>query len=96
MYFCLGIAGDPVYATSMPTYEDAFLGNSGIYTDPNTGDVTETYITPNYYNIPGDPALYQACTGYAVLFAQIAGTQVSAVRRQRPGSATACWLKRTR
>jgi hypothetical protein len=76
MYFCLGIQGDPIYATSMPTYEDAFLGNSGTYTPPG-GQPVQTGITPNYYNIPGNPALYQSCEGYAVLYAQVPGTNVS-------------------
>ena len=42
MYFCLGIAGAPLYATSLPTYEYAYLGNSGTYTDPNTGQQSAT------------------------------------------------------
>ena len=50
MYFCIGITGTPVYATSLPTYPEAFLGNS------NDG-------SPFYTNIPGDPGLYQSCEG---------------------------------
>ena len=88
MYFCLGIAGDPVYATSMPTYEQAFLGNSGIYTDPNTGHVTATGITPNYYNIPGDPALYQACEGGNTSSSLVAGTNVNVCNYPASGNGT--------
>lgn len=50
LYFCLGITGTPVYAASLPTYPEAFLGNT------NDG-------SPFYTNIPGDPALYQNCEG---------------------------------
>jgi prepilin-type N-terminal cleavage/methylation domain-containing protein len=50
LYFCLGITGTPVYATSLPTYPEAFLGNT------NDG-------SPFYTNVPGDPALYQSCEG---------------------------------
>lgn len=50
LFFCLGITGAPVYAAPLPTYPEAFLGNS-------------IDGSPFYTNIPGDPALYQSCEG---------------------------------
>ncbi len=50
LYFCVGITGAPVYATTLPTYPQAFLGNT------NDG-------SPFYTDVPGDPALYQSCEG---------------------------------
>lgn len=78
MYFCLGIAGAPIWVTSLPTYKYAYLGNSGTYTDPNTGQQSSTDVNPNYYNIPGAPALYQSCEGVSVSKTLIPGTNVYA------------------
>jgi prepilin-type N-terminal cleavage/methylation domain-containing protein len=57
LYFCIGISGAPVAPATLPTYSEAFLGNSGTYQGNATG------ITPNYYGIVGSPALYQTCEG---------------------------------
>jgi prepilin-type N-terminal cleavage/methylation domain-containing protein len=57
MYFCIGISGAPVTPYSLPTYCQAFLGNSGTCKGSATG------VTPNDFNIPGEPALYQDCYG---------------------------------
>jgi prepilin-type N-terminal cleavage/methylation domain-containing protein len=46
MYFCLGLTGGPVAPASLPTYQQAFLGNS------IGGE-------PFYTGVVGDPALYQ-------------------------------------
>jgi prepilin-type N-terminal cleavage/methylation domain-containing protein len=51
MYFCIAISGAPVSPTTLPTYPQAFLGNSG------AGN------TANYTNVPGEPGLYQTCEG---------------------------------
>ena len=50
LYFCVGISGAPVAPASLPTYPEAFLGNT-------SGG------SPFYTNIPGSPALYQNCEG---------------------------------
>jgi hypothetical protein len=75
MYFCLGISGDPVAPAALPTYCGAYLGNSGTCGGSATG------ISPNYYGIPGEPALYQACEGHNVVLSGgnpvlVAGTNV--------------------
>jgi type II secretory pathway pseudopilin PulG len=58
MYFCINIAGAPVAPASLPTYPQAFLGNScaGATSGCTNG-------VPFYTNIPGDPSLYQSCEG---------------------------------
>ncbi len=50
LYFCVSISGAPVVPASLPTYPEAFLGNT-------SGG------SPFYTNIPGSPALYQNCEG---------------------------------
>ena len=50
LYFCVGITGAPVAPAKLPTYPEAFLGNT-------SGGA------PFYTNIPGSPALYQTCEG---------------------------------
>jgi prepilin-type N-terminal cleavage/methylation domain-containing protein len=50
LYFCVGITGAPVAPATLPTYPEAFLGNT-------SGG------SPFYTNIPGSPALYQNCEG---------------------------------
>jgi len=50
MYFCLGITGGTVAAYSLPTWTQAFLGNT-------------INGQPFYTGIPGDPALYQNGAG---------------------------------
>jgi len=57
LYFCIGITGTAVAAFPLPTWQNAFLGNScGGSTDCSTG-------TPFYTGISGDPALYQRAGG---------------------------------
>ena len=57
MYFCIKITGVAVRPSPLPTWENAFLGNSCVgSTDCSTG-------TPFYTGIPGDPALYQKGAG---------------------------------
>jgi prepilin-type N-terminal cleavage/methylation domain-containing protein len=50
MYFCLSLSGGTVLPWYLPTYSQAFLGNSinGV---------------PFYTGVPGDPALYQRVSG---------------------------------
>ncbi len=50
MYFCLSITGSPILPWYLPTYPEAFLGNT-------IGNV------PFYTGIKGDPALYQRVEG---------------------------------
>jgi hypothetical protein len=52
MYFCLSLSGGTVLPWYLPTWPEAFLGNS-------IGG------TPFYTGIPGDPALYQRVEGSA-------------------------------
>ena len=60
MYFCLSISGGNVLPWYLPTYPEAFLGNS-------IGGV------PFYSGVPGDPALYQRTEGTTstITFSQI-------------------------
>ncbi|MFI5036644.1 MAG: prepilin-type N-terminal cleavage/methylation domain-containing protein [Acidimicrobiales bacterium] len=77
MYFCLGIAGAPIFSYTLPTWEYGFLGNSGSYNGQQTG------VTPNYYNITNlsgglsYPALYQSCEGGNVSTGLVTGTNVN-------------------
>jgi prepilin-type N-terminal cleavage/methylation domain-containing protein len=53
LYFCIGITGSTVAPSSLPTWVDAFMGNTcGGSTSCSNG-------TPFYTGIPGQPALYQ-------------------------------------
>lgn len=60
LYFCINIsnsnANELIQPFALPTYCQAFLGNPG----PTAGcpsNIDTEY--PNYYDIPGEPALYQ-------------------------------------
>jgi prepilin-type N-terminal cleavage/methylation domain-containing protein len=59
MYFCLGLSNANTNTNlvpfALPTYGEAFLGNSYSGTTP-TGTYTNV---PFYIGVPGDPALYQ-------------------------------------
>ncbi|MGB7652330.1 MAG: prepilin-type N-terminal cleavage/methylation domain-containing protein [Acidimicrobiales bacterium] len=65
LYFCLNItnseAGEIIQPFALPTYCQAFLGNPG-----TSAACGSTGIYPNYYDIPGEPALYQQGTGGGV------------------------------
>ncbi len=63
LYFCVQISGAPVAPSALPTYTNAFLGNS------INGE-------PFYTNVPGDPALYQTCEGNNVMSTLGTGTNV--------------------
>jgi len=57
LYFCIGITGSTVAPSPLPTWQNAFLGNTcGGSTSCSTG-------TPFYTGISGDPALYQTEAG---------------------------------
>lgn len=58
LYFCINISGSTVKPSAMPTFSDAFLGNTGVGTFGQSG-----YIPPNYIDVPGNPALYQTEAG---------------------------------
>jgi prepilin-type N-terminal cleavage/methylation domain-containing protein len=60
MFFCLSISGGTILPWYLPTYPEAFLGNS-------IGGV------PFYTGVPGDPALYQRTEGTTsiITFSQI-------------------------
>jgi prepilin-type N-terminal cleavage/methylation domain-containing protein len=61
LYFCIGITGTSVAPFPLPTWQNAFLGNTcGGSTSCSTG-------TPFYTGIPGDPALYQTGGGTTVI-----------------------------
>jgi prepilin-type N-terminal cleavage/methylation domain-containing protein len=64
LYFCVKISGAPVVPSALPTWSQAFLGNS------NSNGV------PFYINIPGQPALYQTCEGNKVMTTLVAGTNI--------------------
>lgn len=57
MYFCIGITGSTVEPSALPTWENAFLGNSCV------GSSSCSTGTPFYTGIAGDPALYQTESG---------------------------------
>lgn len=57
LYFCIGITGTPVLPSPLPTWQNAFLGNSC------AGSSSCATGTPFYTGIPGDPALYQTGSG---------------------------------
>jgi prepilin-type N-terminal cleavage/methylation domain-containing protein len=57
LYFCIGITGSPIAPSPLPTWQNAFMGNTcGGSTSCSTG-------TPFYTGIPGDPAIYQTASG---------------------------------
>jgi hypothetical protein len=64
LYFCVAISGAPVAPSVLPTWSQAFLGNS------NSNGV------PFYINIPGQPALYQTCEGNKVMTTLVVGTNI--------------------
>lgn len=53
LYFCLNISGVPVGPYPMPTYNQAFLGNTN---SQNTSG--QLYNVPEYTGVTGEPALY--------------------------------------
>jgi prepilin-type N-terminal cleavage/methylation domain-containing protein len=63
LYFCINItnsiSGEIISPYSLPTWCQGFLGNPG-YSAACKGN---TGVYPNYYNVAGDPALYQQGTG---------------------------------
>jgi prepilin-type N-terminal cleavage/methylation domain-containing protein len=62
LYFCINIqnsvSGEIIQPFALPTYCQAFLGNPG-----TSAACGSTGIYPNYYDIPGDPAIYQQGVG---------------------------------
>ena len=52
LYFCLSISGVQVAPYALPTYNQAFLGNT------NTESGATLPNVPFYINVPGEPALY--------------------------------------
>jgi hypothetical protein len=62
LYFCINIsnsqAGEEIVPFALPTWCDGFLGNPG-----TSAACGATGVYPNYYDVPGDPALYQQGTG---------------------------------
>jgi prepilin-type N-terminal cleavage/methylation domain-containing protein len=73
MYFCIGITGTVVKAAPLPTWQNAFLGNSCTGAGNNC-----TSGTPFYTGIAGEPALYQTAAGTTV----ITISQISVVNAQ--------------
>lgn len=68
MYFCIGITGTTVHPFALPTWENAFLGNSC------AGSTSCSTGTPFYTGIGGDPALYQTAGGTTTI--KITGIEV--------------------
>jgi prepilin-type N-terminal cleavage/methylation domain-containing protein len=62
LYFCLNItnsiSGEIIQPFALPTYCGAFLGNPG-----TSAACGSTGIYPNYYDVGGEPALYQQGVG---------------------------------
>jgi prepilin-type N-terminal cleavage/methylation domain-containing protein len=62
LYFCLNItnsiSGEIIQPFGLPTYCGAFLGNPG-----TSAACGSTGIYPNYYDVGGEPALYQQGVG---------------------------------
>lgn len=54
LYFCLSISGYHVEPSVLPTYTQAFLGNTNTETNPQP----PLPNVPFYINVPGEPALY--------------------------------------
>ncbi|MGA7833918.1 MAG: hypothetical protein WCA31_01780 [Acidimicrobiales bacterium] len=65
LYFCINISntesGEVIEPFALPTWCDGFLGNPG-----TSAACGATGVYPNYYDVPGDPALYQQGTGGGV------------------------------
>ena len=61
LYFCIGITGTAVQPSPLPTWQNAFLGNSC------AGSTSCANGTPFYTGIPGDPALYQTGSGLTTI-----------------------------
>jgi len=61
MYFCLGLTGEPVSPFALPTYGEAFLGNSFNLTAGGVNYASDP--VPFYIGVPGDPSLYQLDSG---------------------------------
>jgi hypothetical protein len=69
MYFCIGITGSVIKPAPLPTWQNAFLGNtcSGSSNGNNCANGS-----PFYTGIAGDPAIYQTARGTTtVTFSQI-------------------------
>jgi hypothetical protein len=60
LYFCIGITGTNVEPFALPTWENAFLGNT---CSGSTNNQTCANGTPFYTGIAGKPALYQTGAG---------------------------------
>lgn len=62
LYFCINIdnsePGEIIQPFALPTWCDGFLGNPG-----TSAACGATGVYPNYYDVPGEPALYQQGTG---------------------------------
>lgn len=76
LYFCLNISGAPVTPSPLPTYSQAFLGNSFCLSNLGGTYASSTSCLPFYTGIGGDPAFYQSAqstTNYVttLLFSQI-------------------------
>jgi len=61
LYFCIGVTGTPVLPSPLPTWQNAFLGNSC------AGSSSCATGTPFYTGIPGEPALYQTGSGLTTI-----------------------------
>lgn len=69
MYFCIGIVGVVVHSVPLPTWADAFLGNS---CSGSSGGNNCTNGSPFYTGIAGQPAIYQTGAGTTTItFSQI-------------------------
>ncbi len=69
LYYCIGITGSTVSPSPLPTWQNAFLGNTcGGSTSCSTG-------TPFYTGVPGDPAIYQTEGGTTTV--KISGISVT-------------------
>jgi len=79
LYFCIGLSGVPIKPSQLPTWQNAFLGNS-------CGSASASSCatgTPFYTGISGAPALYQTGGGDTV----ISLTKISVVNLQgRPAT----------
>jgi hypothetical protein len=60
MYFCIRITGSVIKASPLPTWQNAFLGNS---CSGSSNGNNCTNGTPFYTGVMGDPALYQTAGG---------------------------------
>jgi prepilin-type N-terminal cleavage/methylation domain-containing protein len=76
MYFCIGITGVAIYPAPLPTWQNAFLGNtcSGSSNGNNC-----TNGSPFYTGITGKPAIYQTGGGTTT----VTISQITVVNAQR-------------